>query len=143
MASIDGRVRAFLDRQRIARLATASERSEPHVVPICFCLIANTVYVAIDEKPKTSDLSSLRRLRNIASNPRVAIVADVYDDADWSRLAFVLLRGSARVLQPGDEHARAVAALRQRYVQYRNMALEDRPVIAIDVERVTAWGALD
>lgn len=143
MALVDERVRTFLERQRVARLATASAEAEPHVVPICFCLLGDTLYVAIDEKPKTGDLARLRRLRNIAANPRVAVVADVYDDADWSRLGFVLLRGSARVIQGGDEHARAVSGLRARYVQYRAMALEDRPIIAIDVQRVTAWGAID
>jgi PPOX class probable F420-dependent enzyme len=142
MAVVGDRVRTFLARQRVARLATASARAEPHVVPICFCLIDDTLYVAIDEKPKTGELQRLRRLRNIAANPWVAVVADVYDDADWSRLGFVLLRGTARLIEGGDEHARAVDELRAKYVQYRAMALEARPVIAIDVERVTTWGNL-
>jgi coenzyme F420-0:L-glutamate ligase / coenzyme F420-1:gamma-L-glutamate ligase len=142
MAVVDDRVRAFLAGQRVARLATASATGEPHVVPICFCLVEDTLYVAIDEKPKTREVFRLRRLRNIAANPRVAVVADVYDDADWSRLGFVLLRGTARVIEVGDEHARAVGALRARYAQYQAMALEERPVIVVDVERVTTWGTL-
>lgn len=142
MAVVDDRVRHFLEQQRVARLATASATAVPHVVPICFCLVADTVYVAIDEKPKTDDFSRLRRLRNIVANPRVAVVADVYDDADWSRLGFVLLRGRARVIEHGAEHAHAITTLRTRYPQYRAMALEDRPVIAIDVQRVTTWGNL-
>ena len=148
MARLDAPVRAFLERQRVAHLATASADGEPHVVPICFCLNQAegpaALYVAIDEKPKTSDVSRLRRLRNIATNPSVAVVADVYDDADWSRLGFVLVHGAARVLGPElAEHQRAVAALRARYPQYRAMALGERPVIAIDVQRVTVWGALE
>jgi PPOX class probable F420-dependent enzyme len=113
-------------------------------VPVCFVVVGSVVYVAIDEKPKRfQDPLKLRRLRNIAENPRVAMVADVYDDADWSQLGFVLLRGVARVLVVGAEHTRAVAALREKYVQYRGMALEERPVIAVDVQQVTAWGKLD
>jgi PPOX class probable F420-dependent enzyme len=140
---MDEQVRRFLDERKVAHLATANASGAPHVVPICFATDGETLYVAIDQKPKRGDdVWKLRRLTNIAENPRVAVVADIYNDQDWSRLAFVLLRGTARVISGGDEHARAIAALRTRYAQYRGMALEGRPVIAVDIERVTAWGNL-
>jgi len=142
MAALDQQVRAFLARQRTAHLATADATGAPHVVPVCFSVLGETLYVAIDEKPKRGDPMLLRRLRNLAENPRVAIVADVYDDHDWSRLGFVLVRGVARLLTEGTEHERAVSALRDKYVQYRAMALEQRPVIGADIERVTTWGRL-
>ena len=79
--------RAFLERQRVARLATTSGAGQPHVVPICFALLADTLYLAIDDKPKTADWRSLRRLRNIAANPRVAVVAvDVARVTSWGAL---------------------------------------------------------
>jgi PPOX class probable F420-dependent enzyme len=141
--SVDDQTRRFLERRRVARLATADAAGAPHVVPICFALLGDTLYVAIDEKPKIGDASRLRRLRNIAENPRVAIVADVYDDADWSQLGFVMLRAAARLVHaPAVEHACAIAALREKYAQYRAMALETRPVIAADITRVTVWGHL-
>jgi PPOX class probable F420-dependent enzyme len=142
---LDSPARAFLEQQRLAHLATADARGAPHVVPVCFVLLNNSVYVAIDEKPKSANFQTLKRLRNIAENPRVAIVADVYNDRDWSRLGFVLLHATARVLQPhsaDDEHATAVSALRQKYPQYRAMSLETRPVIAADITGVTSWGKL-
>jgi PPOX class probable F420-dependent enzyme len=142
--SVDDQTRRFLERRRVAHLATADAAGAPHVVPICFALLGDTLYIAIDEKPKIGDLSRLRRLRNIAENPRVAIVADVYDDLDWTRLGFVMLRASARLLDPPTaEHAQAVAALREKYSQYQAMALEARPVIAADIARVSTWGRLD
>jgi PPOX class probable F420-dependent enzyme len=140
---LDEPARGFLERRRVGHLATVDARGAPQVVPICFALIGETLYVAIDEKPKRGDPLKLRRLRNIAENRQVAIVVDVYDDRDWSRLGFVLVRCSARVLLDGDEHAAAVAALRGRYAQYGAMRLEERPVIAADIERVTTWGRLD
>jgi PPOX class probable F420-dependent enzyme len=144
---VDDRTRRFLERQRIAHLATANASGAPHVVPICFALLDDVLYVAIDQKPKRADPLNLRRLRNISQNPRVAVVADVYDDQDWSRLGFVLVRGRARILDPpgGDvaEHGRALQALREKYPQYRSMALDARPIIAADVESVTAWGRLE
>jgi coenzyme F420-0:L-glutamate ligase / coenzyme F420-1:gamma-L-glutamate ligase len=134
----------FLERQRLAHLATADAAGRPHVVPVCFALVGQTVYSAIDEKPKRGEPYSLRRLKNVLTNPRAMLVADVYDDQDWSRLGFVLLSGRARVIEPeADEHARAVARLRERYAQYREMALQERPVLALDVEHVTTWGTLE
>ncbi|HET6320226.1 MAG TPA: TIGR03668 family PPOX class F420-dependent oxidoreductase [Chloroflexota bacterium] len=131
--------RAFVDRQRVAHLASASVTGVPHVIPVCFARLEQTLYVAIDQKPKRADPRSLRRVRNVLENPRVALVADVYDE-DWSRLGFVLLHGAARVLEGGAEHGEALSALRQKYEQYRGTALEERPVIAIDVDRATMWG---
>ena len=139
---LDQQARRFLSRQRVAHLATADASGKPHVIPICFALAGDTVYIAIDEKPKRGDPLKLRRLRNIAENPSVAVVADVYDDGDWSRLGFVLVHASARVLTDGGEHARAIGALRDKYAQYRRMALEARPVIAADIQSTTSWGRL-
>ena len=140
---MDEGARRFLERARVAHLATADAAGAPHVVPICFALVGESLYVSIDEKPKHSAPMRLRRVRNIEANPQVAVVADVYDDNDWTRLGFVLVRGRARILIDGDEHRRAIDSLRERYVQYRAMALEERPVIAIDIERVTSWGRIN
>jgi PPOX class probable F420-dependent enzyme len=143
--TLDEPTRRFLDRQRVAYLATADASGAPHVVPICFVLLDDAIYVAIDEKPKRADFRGLRRLRNIAENPRVAIVADVYDDLDWSRLGFVLLHARAHVIEPREtalEHARAVRALTRKYPQYERMALDGRPLIVAHIESVTTWGRL-
>jgi PPOX class probable F420-dependent enzyme len=139
---LDQRARAFLERQRVAHLATADSHGVPHVVPVCFALGASTLYIALDEKPKRRDALQLRRVRNVVANRRVAIVADVYNE-DWTRLGFVLVHASARLLTDGHEHAAAIGALRERYPQYQRMHLEERPVIAADIERVTTWGALE
>lgn len=137
---IDGELRTFIEAQPVARLATVDERGRPHAVPVCFALDGNTLYTPIDEKPKRGDPARLRRLRNIAANPHVLLLIDVYDAGDWRRLRFVQLHGVARVIAPGgDGHAHALTLLRSRYLQYRAMALEERPVIAIAVERVVAW----
>jgi coenzyme F420-0:L-glutamate ligase / coenzyme F420-1:gamma-L-glutamate ligase len=149
--AVDARTRRFLERQRLAHLATADAGGAPHVIPVCFALAleGQTVYIAIDEKPKRSgDPRQLRRLRNIAENPRVALVADVYDDGDWSRLGFVLLRATARIVEApagaeDSEHARALRLLREKYPQYGGMRLGERPLIAADITAVTTWGFLD
>jgi len=129
----------FIQSQRVAHLATASADGRPHVVPVCFAYLDGHIYIAIDEKPKRS--LRLKRLRNIEANPQVAIVLDRYDE-DWSRLAWVLVQGTAAVLDRGPEHGRALTALREKYPQYLEMALEGRPVISVTAERVSSWGEL-
>jgi PPOX class probable F420-dependent enzyme len=128
----------FVEGQRVAHLATADTGGKPHVVPVCFARVGGHFYIAIDEKPKRS--LQLKRLRNIRENPWAALVFDRYDE-DWKRLGWVLVRGRASILENGEEHARAVEALRGRYVQYQTMALEG-PVIRVTVERVSSWGDL-
>lgn len=130
---------AFVSAQRVGRLATADARGNPHVVPVCFALSGSSLYITIDEKPKSG--RPLKRLRNLAENGSVAFVADRYDE-DWSRLGWVMLRGRAEVLTQGTEHDAAQALLRERYAQYRTMELAGLPVIAVRVERVTSWGDL-
>ncbi len=133
--------RAFVETHPVARLATADAEGIPHAMPICFAILDNTLYVTIDLKPK-HDARRLKRLRNIAENKHVAVIVDRYDD-DWSRLGWVLLRGAAEILQGGDEHAAAQAALKARYTQYRDMDLANMPVIAVRIQRVTSWGDID
>jgi PPOX class probable F420-dependent enzyme len=130
----------FLSRHKVAHLATADRRGAPHVVPVCFAIEGDALYITVDEKPKRADVP-LKRLRNIAENPAVAVVVDRYDD-DWTRLGWVMLRGRAEILTDGAEHARAQDVLRARYPQLNDMRIGSLPVIAVRVERVTSWGNL-
>jgi PPOX class probable F420-dependent enzyme len=130
----------FLDATRVGHLATADAHGVPHVVPVCFACTGTTLYITIDAKPK-GEVARLKRLRNIAANPRVAFIADRYAE-DWTRLGWVMLRGPAVILADGPEHDAAQASLRVRYPQYRAMPIETLPVIAVRIARVTTWGNL-
>lgn len=134
--------RAFLDTQRTATLATADGDGAPHALPVCFLADPGSVYIAIDQKPKSGDPRALKRLRNIAANPQVALVTDRYDDTDWSQLGWVMVRGRAEILEDGEEYADAQTRLKARYPQYQVMNLAGLPVIAIRIERVAHWGDL-
>ena len=133
--------RRFLAHQRIAHLATADRHAVPHVVPVCFAISGNALYVAIDEKPKRRPVTALKRLRNIAENPAVAVVVDRYDE-DWTRLGWVMLHGRTEILAEGTEHDAAQALLRSRYPQLEAMQIARLAVIAVRIERSTSWGDL-
>jgi PPOX class probable F420-dependent enzyme len=122
---------------RVAHLATADADGRPHIVPISLALDERTLYFAVDAKPKRT--TDLKRLRNIAANPRVSVLVDHYED-DWDRLWWVRLDGIARVVTDGAELDQALHLLAERYVQYR-ATRPTGPVVAVSVERITGWSA--
>ena len=119
---------------RVARLATAGADGRPHVVPICFVLDGDTLYTAVDEKPKRT--RRLQRLRNIEANPHVEVLIDSYDE-DWSRLWWVRLRGRARIVE---QDARALELLQAKYPQYRADPPAG-PFILVTILRRSGWRA--
>jgi PPOX class probable F420-dependent enzyme len=122
---------------RVARLATIDPDGRPHLVPIVFALDGETLYSAVDQKPKRS--RRLRRIENARARPDVTVLVDHYEE-DWSRLWWTRLRGRARVLDGGDEHDRALELLAEKYPQYRSEPPAG-PVLAIDVAEVRTWSA--
>ena len=118
---------------RVARLATADAAGTPHLVPVTFAVAGDRVYFGVDAKPKSS--THLRRLRNIAENPRACLLVDEYDE-DWRQLWWVRADGRARVLAEGLDGPRDL--LRARYPQYGSVALEG-PVVEISVVRWSGW----
>src|SRR5579864_4258148 len=104
-------LRAFIEDAAIAHLATVSCAGEPHNIPLCFWFDGSRFYFVIDEKPKRKSGTEIKRMKNIAENARVALVIDHYDD-DWSRLAYVLIHGEARIVDDAREYALAIQHLR-------------------------------
>lgn len=139
----ENREREYLQRGRVGRLATADGAGRPHVVPICYALVGDTVVTSIDEKHKRADPDELRRSRDIEENPGVALVVDHYTE-DWSQLGWLQVRGTASRRSPGDEgHSTGVAALREKYDQYADHDLNARPLIRIEPGSVRSWGRLE
>ncbi len=149
----------------VARLATIGPDGRPHLVPVTFALDGDRIYTVVDAKPKTT--ANLRRLRNIAADPRVTVLADHYED-DWDRLWWARADGHAAILgrpapaagqppgtagqppgtagqPPGTDGRPAdlagpLALLAARYPRYR-AAPPAGPLIRIQVERWTGWAA--
>ncbi len=127
-----------LSETPVGHLATADANGRPHVIPVCFAYDGHCIYSVLDAKPKRGTLTGLRRVRNILANPQVSLVIDHYDE-DWTRLWYLLVQGRAELVENGPEPSTAIALLREKYSQYRNMALDGNPVIRITPERATGW----
>ena len=127
--------RRRLGEARVGRLATADAGGVPHVVPFVFALEGDTIYCAVDEKPKRS--RNLKRLSNIEANPNVEVVVDRYTER-WDRLWWVRAAGPARLVEGEAEAQRALTLLAAKYRQYRKRHPEG-PVVAIEVTRLSWW----
>jgi PPOX class probable F420-dependent enzyme len=144
---------AFLAAARRAILATVGVDGRPRLVPVCFAVGDGTdergriaVYSPIDEKPKAvADPHDLARVRDLLVLPAASLFVDRWDE-DWSRLGWLRCYGHGELMEPEprevEEHARAVAALRDKYPQYAAHALDERPIIRIRVDRAVSWGDL-
>ncbi len=121
----------------MARLATLDPKGSPHLVPIVFALVGDTLYSAVDGKPKRS--RTLQRIENARKRPEVTVLVDHYEE-EWSRLWWIRLKGRARVLDEGEEAARALALLAEKYDQYRSQP-PGPPVLAIDISEWRNWTA--
>lgn len=130
-------MRRLVAEARVARLATTGADGRPHLVPLCFALEGDLVYSAVDRKPKRSP--RLKRLENISLHPEVTLLVDHYEE-DWTRLWWVRLRGTARVLEEGPEQARALSLLAAKYEQYRAEP-PPGPVLAVALEEWRGWSA--
>lgn len=128
--------RARFAAARVARLATADGAGRPHLVPIAFAVVGDTIYSTVDAKPKRT--RALRRLANVRENPAVSLLVDHWDEGDWERLWWARADGEGRVLDPAEPEAtRAVELLRERYPRQRAAG----EVLAVDVARWSGWAA--
>lgn len=123
---------------RVARLGTVAGDWQPHLVPITFALVEGVIWTVVDGKPKST--TALKRLANIAANPRVSVLVDHYAE-DWSALWWVRADGRAEVLELADPvAAHGIRALRDKYEPYAAQS-PPGPVIRIAVETWRWWAA--
>ena len=125
-------MRAQVDAARVARFATVTSEGRPHIVPCCFVRDGDTIWSAVDAKPKTT--LALRRLGNLNLHPQVSLLIDHYEE-DWDRLWWVRIDGAALVLSDADERERALDALATKYPQY----VARRPPGQVIAITITAW----
>jgi PPOX class probable F420-dependent enzyme len=124
---------SLLSDARVARLGLLDEEDLPRVLPVTFVVWEGAIWSAIDRKPKRSDAPA--RLRRLRRRPSASLLLDRYDD-DWSRLAWVELRGPVSIEPLGP----ALEALARKYPQY----VEERPqgpLLRLAPERHACWRA--
>jgi len=140
LAQFSTRQLEMLASARVGRLATAGEDARPHVIPVCFTTDGRSIYSVLDQKPKRTGLTRLRRVKNILANPQATLLVDHYEE-DWGNLWYLMVSGRAELLMDGQEQTNAVSLLREKYDQYRAMDIGLNPVIKITPENIVSWTA--
>ncbi|HZA48265.1 MAG TPA: TIGR03668 family PPOX class F420-dependent oxidoreductase [Nitrososphaera sp.] len=131
----------FIQRARVARLATVDSEFKPHIVPVVFVFDGNHFFIPVDEKRKAAKPEKLKRISNIQDNPNVALLIDQYDE-DWTKLFFVMIQGKALVAskREGDiQVRRAYSKLMTKYVQYQKVGVGEM-CIKITPKKMASWG---
>jgi pyridoxamine 5'-phosphate oxidase family protein len=90
---------AFLDEQRLCRLATAGADSRPHVVPVSFRL--NRELGTIDCGGIHVDTT--KKWRDVQANPWAAVVVDDLVSVDPWQPRMLEIRGRAEAVPTGGE----------------------------------------
>jgi len=134
-------IEEFIQRVRVARLATIDSDFKPHLVPVVFVFDGNHFFIPVDEKRKKAKPEKLRRIKNIQDNPNVALLIDEYNE-DWTRLAFVMIQGRASIVksrpQADFQVQEALKQLTIKYTQYQRVGTGEL-LIRIKPEKVVSW----
>jgi len=120
----------------VARLGFLDHSDRPRVLPVTFAVFDGALWSAIDRKPKRS--AEPARVRRLRRRPQAALLVDAYHD-DWTRLAWVELRGLVSVLDVS-EAGKALAALASKYEQYRAEP-PPGPLLRLAPEAFACWRA--
>jgi len=128
-------MRGNADQARVARVATVDGRGHVHLVPVTFALSEDVWYSPTDAGERLA-----KRLRNLTCDPRVSILIDVYDD-DWSKVWWVRMHGSGRIVLDSPERDHAWRLLRAKYPQFASTPSDEGagPVMAVDVHHWAVW----
>ena len=138
--NIPSDVEEFIERARVARLATIDSEFKPHLVPVVFVFDGNHFFIPIDEKRKTAKPAKLKRIRNIQNNPNVALLIDEYSE-EWTKLAFVTIQGKASITNKTEGNIQvreAYKKLTTKYIQYQKIGIGEM-CIMIKPEKVVSW----
>jgi PPOX class probable F420-dependent enzyme len=133
LSELPERAARVLEQARRAVLATVDRGGDAHAVPVCFAVRGTDLVTPVDFKPKSG--KPLARLRNIEATRSATLLFDSWSE-DWERLAWVMVRGAARLDSPGS----ADAALAERYAQYAERP-PGGPVIVVTPGRIVWWTA--
>jgi Pyridoxamine 5'-phosphate oxidase len=118
-------------------LATVHAVRGVDAVPVCFAVEGGLLAVPIDRvKPKGS--VRLQRSRNLERDPRAALLCELWDGDDWSRLWWVRV-ALERIPGSPEQRSSFEELLRRKYRQYEGQPFAD--VLVFRTTDMTGWSA--
>ncbi len=131
---LSGKILAFVRSQRVARVATVGRDGTPHNVPVCTVAASGRIYFATEK--------DARKVRNLQTNRRVALVFDHYSE-NWQRLAGAMIVGTAVLIDQGVVFRRARQTLYRKYKSYARVApIEEggSVIVCVTPTHSFSWG---
>ena len=128
-ATFSGKEAAFLGKHELCRLATVSADGRPHVVPVNYVFREGRFYVAVDY--------ATRKLKNIRSHNRVALVVDSFRPQ-----GAVMVEGPARIIEKGAEFRSLYALFHEKFAWVRSDPWTEgqAPFIEVNPDNKVSWG---
>ena len=117
-------------------LATRHATRGVDAVPVVFVIDADHRIVIPIDTVKAKSTTRLQRLVNIATDARVMVLAEHYED-DWTQLWWVRARGRAGEAELTDARWELLAGKYGGYVEASSIV----STIVVDVEEVSGWKA--
>ena len=112
---------AYLQSQRMARIATVDPNGQPHVVPVAFRYNPETKTIDIGGH----DFAQRKKWRDVKSNPKVAVVIDDIVSVNPWTVRGIEIRGETEMLITGGQ------SVNPRF---------DAEMFRITPKRVVSWG---
>jgi PPOX class probable F420-dependent enzyme len=141
---MDRKILDLIRNARIGHLATASSNLQPYLTPVVFVIEQKSIFIPLDDKPKTTTIKQLKRVKNITENPRISFLVDHYEE-DWKKLWFVMLIGHATLLYQkekyqttNEELIRIRSMLVEKYTQYTKIGI-GKLYIKISIVKTVYW----
>lgn len=135
------KIEILIKNANVAYLATAASDLQPYVTPVVFILQNGSIYVPLDKKPKTVEISQLKRVKNIQSNPKVCFLIHHYEE-DWSKLWFVMVTGYATLNGASEISSLKLKIIHNnflsKYPQYKKISTGNM-YIKIKITKITYW----
>jgi pyridoxamine 5'-phosphate oxidase family protein len=114
---------AYLQSQRIGRIATVGPDGQPHVVPVGFRY--NPEQDSIDIGGLAGAFTKRKHYRDIVRNPKVAYVVDDLPSVEPWTIRGIEIRGEAEVLTSGGESI---------------LPIFGPDMVRIRAKRIVSWG---
>jgi len=130
MAVLKPRQLDYLRAHELCRLATATRKGKPHVVPVIYAVDGEDVVIAVDYKT--------RKLTNLRENPQVALVVDEFRPGPNGGL---MVEGEAEIHERGKEYLRLLRVLFDRFEYYRNnpWGEGESPILKVRPTKAVMW----
>jgi len=129
IVEFSGGEKRFLEENELCRLATASKKGEPHIVPVSYIFHDGLVYVVTDY--------GTRKLRNLHENPHAAILVDTN-----ATRKLIMISGSVQLVEKGEEYRRLYKLFHSRleWVKRDPWKEGEAPFVKITPSFKTSWG---